>query len=106
VLGTHALSLSVSFSRPPSLQGAAYLGAGTSLDLQQLLPANQSYVSYAGSLTTPPCTEGVLWVTMVNTHKMSLQQVVMAARPDPSAVSQCFDLPVPQNWCRHVCPLP
>jgi carbonic anhydrase len=45
------------------------------LDLQQLLPANQSYVSYAGSLTTPPCTEGVLWIMMLNTQKMSLQQV-------------------------------
>jgi carbonic anhydrase len=76
------------------LQGATYLGAGTSLDLQQLLPANQSYVSYAGSLTTPPCTEGVLWVTMINTHKMSLQQVMMVARTDPSAVLQCVDLPV------------
>lgn len=56
-------------------QGSAYLGAGTSLDLQQLLPANKSYVSYAGSLTTPPCTEGVLWVMMLNPLKMSLQQV-------------------------------
>ncbi len=45
------------------------------MDLQQLLPTNQSYVSYAGSLTTPPCTEGVLWVMMLNTQKMSLQQV-------------------------------
>jgi carbonic anhydrase len=45
------------------------------LDLQQLLPANQSYVSYAGSLTTPPCTERVLWIMMLNTQKMSLQQV-------------------------------
>lgn len=57
------------------LQGTAYLGAGASLDLQQLLPSNQSYISYAGSLTTPPCTEGVLWVMVINTQKMSLQQV-------------------------------
>lgn len=57
------------------VQDTAYLSAGASLDLQQLLPANQSYVSYAGSLTTPPCTEGLLWIMMLNTQKMSLQQV-------------------------------
>lgn len=63
------------FAAMPLNEGAsAYLSAGTSLDLQQLLPANQSYASYAGSLTTPPCTEGVLWVMMLNPLKMSLQQ--------------------------------
>jgi carbonic anhydrase len=56
-------------------QGTSYMGADAGLDLQQLLPANQSYASYAGSLTTPPCTEGVLWVMMLNTQKLSLNQV-------------------------------
>lgn len=57
-------------------QGSTFLPAGAALDLQQLLPpGNQSYISYAGSLTTPPCTEGVLWVMLLNTQKMSLQQV-------------------------------
>lgn len=63
-------------------QGTAYMSADARLDLQQLLPANQSYASYAGSLTTPPCTEGVLWVMMLNTQKLSLNQV----RPAGSAV--------------------
>jgi carbonic anhydrase len=51
------------------------LPPGASLDVQQLLPANASYVVYAGSLTTPPCTEGVLWLVMSNTQKLSLKQV-------------------------------
>jgi hypothetical protein len=39
-------------------QDINYLPAGTTLDFHALLPANRSYVTYAGSLTTPPCTEG------------------------------------------------
>lgn len=70
-----AVVVAVAVSVGVSLQATSYLGGGVKLDLQQLLPANQSYISYAGSLTTPPCTEGVLWVIMLNAQKMSLQQV-------------------------------
>lgn len=64
------------------LQEVAFLPAGASLNLQALLPANNlSYVSYAGSLTTPPCTEGVLWTLMTNTQKLSLAQVRQAEYP-------------------------
>jgi carbonic anhydrase len=31
------------------------------LDLNELLPKDQRYYQFMGSLTTPPCTEGVLW---------------------------------------------
>ncbi len=31
------------------------------LDLNELLPQDQRYYQFMGSLTTPPCTEGVLW---------------------------------------------
>jgi carbonic anhydrase len=62
------------------VQGSVPLPAGAKLDLQQLLPSNQSYISYAGSLTTPPCTEGVLWLMLLNTQKISLQQVGRASR--------------------------
>ncbi|MBI2751681.1 MAG: carbonic anhydrase family protein [Burkholderiales bacterium] len=34
------------------------------LNLSELLPTDQRYYQFMGSLTTPPCTEGVLWMVM------------------------------------------
>jgi carbonic anhydrase len=34
---------------------------GAKINARNLLPANAAYYTYSGSLTTPPCTEGVRW---------------------------------------------
>lgn len=34
------------------------------LNLTELLPTDQRYYQFMGSLTTPPCTEGVLWMVL------------------------------------------
>eukprot|EP00884_Botryococcus_braunii_P012325 jgi/Botrbrau1/21093/Bobra.0743s0001.1 len=36
---------------------------------------NKSYVSYKGSLTTPPCTEGITWVLMTTMETISPAQL-------------------------------
>lgn len=40
-----------------------------------LLPADKTYISYEGSLTTPPCWEGLLWHVFTNPVTMSLRQL-------------------------------
>jgi carbonic anhydrase len=40
-----------------------------------LLPADRGYWTYTGSLTTPPCTEGVKWLVLENEVPVSRDQV-------------------------------
>ena len=58
------------------------------LDLSELLPKDQRYYQFMGSLTTPPCTEGVLWMVLKQPVKISAaqyrlfrQQFPLNARP-------------------------
>jgi len=44
-------------------------------DLNQNLPKNHAYYSYVGSLTTPPCTQGVRWFVFKDPITVSLKQV-------------------------------
>ena len=47
----------------------------TSFDLTKNLPKDKAYYSYVGSLTTPPCTEGVNWFVFKEPITISLKQV-------------------------------
>ena len=45
------------------------------LNVRNLLPTNTHHYAYRGSLTTPPCTEGVLWIVLKDTIKVSASQI-------------------------------
>jgi carbonic anhydrase len=45
-----------------------------SLNLADLLPKDQRYYQFMGSLTTPPCTEGVLWMVLKQPVQISKSQ--------------------------------
>lgn len=45
------------------------------LNPAELLPEDRDYYRYNGSLTTPPCTEGVRWLVMKNPVPVSKEQV-------------------------------
>lgn len=44
-------------------------------DVAKLLPPNKDYYRFNGSLTTPPCTEGVRWLVMKTPVSVSKEQV-------------------------------
>jgi carbonic anhydrase len=50
------------------------------IDLNVLLPENRAYWTYMGSLTTPPCTEGVLWMVLKQPVQVAAEQVAIFAR--------------------------
>lgn len=45
------------------------------IDPTQLLPAKRGYYTFLGSLTTPPCTEGVLWFVLKTPIQLSKEQL-------------------------------
>jgi len=48
---------------------------GVMINVNQLLPEEKTYFTYMGSLTTPPCSENVLWFVMKNPILVSEEQV-------------------------------
>ena len=52
----------------------------TMVDLSTLLPATRTYYTYMGSLTTPPCSEGVLWLVMKQPVQVSQDQINIFSR--------------------------
>lgn len=66
----------------PLERGDAY-DAPVSIDLNQLLPKDRAYFTYMGSLTTPPCSEGVLWMVLRQPVQVSSQQISIFSRLYP-----------------------
>lgn len=53
------------------------------VDLARLLPEKREYYTYMGSLTTPPCTENVLWMVFKEPIAVSPEQIGIFARLYP-----------------------
>ena len=65
------------------LEKGEALPAQVEIDPAQLLPAERGYYTYMGSLTTPPCSEGVLWMVMRTPVSVSPEQIGIFSRLYP-----------------------
>jgi carbonic anhydrase len=69
----------------PDSMGKSYHHPEVSLALDKKLPANQQAYHYMGSLTTPPCSEGVHWLVMKEPIALSERQIqAIASRIGPN----------------------
>ncbi|MBK6787866.1 MAG: carbonic anhydrase family protein [Rubrivivax sp.] len=72
-LGPSNPAVGAAWGQMPKAEGKAALPAKVSA--KGLLPANRDYYRYNGSLTTPPCSEGVRWVVMKKPMTISKEQL-------------------------------
>lgn len=56
---------------------------GEGIDPSALLPADRRYYTYMGSLTTPPCTEGVQWFVLPQPVAAGAREIGIFARLYP-----------------------
>lgn len=59
----------------PKDHGVAQTISGERINPMNLIPEKQNYYTFVGSLTTPPCTEGLQWVVMANSITASPEQI-------------------------------
>jgi carbonic anhydrase len=54
------------------------------LNVADLLPADRGYFTFTGSLTIPPCTEGVTWYVLRQPTFLSSEQIAAFAKLYPN----------------------
>ncbi|TCL83096.1 MULTISPECIES: carbonic anhydrase family protein [unclassified Rathayibacter] len=53
------------------------------VDVAAMLPATLDHYAYEGSLTTPPCSEGVQWIVLSTPIELSAQQLAEVDKAHP-----------------------
>jgi carbonic anhydrase len=73
--GAHNPAYEPVLAHMPAEEGDPLTVSDTAVNAGELLPAEQSYYRYDGSLTTPPCTEGVTWFVLATPVALSATQI-------------------------------
>lgn len=67
----------------PAEEGKEVVPEGVTVDPTALLPTQRGYYTFTGSLTTPPCSEGVTWFVLKTPTRVSKGQVATFAKKHP-----------------------
>ncbi|MDH5518510.1 MAG: carbonic anhydrase family protein [Gammaproteobacteria bacterium] len=73
--GVTNYNLQKAWDHLPSSVGNVNTYGSITINASSLLPSDKSYYHYNGSLTTPPCSEGVNWFVLQNPIQISPKQV-------------------------------
>ena len=80
--GAHNAALAPIWDAMPPEAGPE-VASGATIRPVQLLPADRAYYRYLGSLTTPPCSERVIWTVCRQTIAASRRQIAQFAELFP-----------------------
>ncbi len=72
--GKHNANFDNAWNNLP-LHAGDHKDVGVVMKAAKLLPKSKKYTTYSGSLTTPPCSEGVTWLVLNEPIKMSKKQI-------------------------------
>lgn len=75
--------ISLLWEHLPKAKETEAVANGVKIDLADLLPPNLAYYTYVGSLTTPPCSEGVTWFVLRDPMSVSADQIARFAQLYP-----------------------
>jgi carbonic anhydrase len=73
--GSHNTAFDPVWRNLPAQKGVETHMPAVKVDVDALLPAARTSYRYDGSLTTPPCSEGVKWILMTTRIQLSSKQV-------------------------------
>ena len=73
--GRHNAAFDPIWSNLPKTKSTEYHLENVKVDVSSLLPTRTTSYRYDGSLTTPPCSEGVKWIIMTTPIQLSTQQI-------------------------------
>jgi carbonic anhydrase len=59
----------------PAEAGKTFEASDSTVNVAELLPGDLTYFNYSGSLTTPPCSEGVNWMVLTTPIEASEEQI-------------------------------
>jgi carbonic anhydrase len=80
VTGAPSPVLDAILNQMPSKPGDKETVDAVQIDPSGLLPAKLDYCTYSGSLTTPPCSEGVTWIELKQPVTIAPRQLEPCAR--------------------------
>lgn len=78
--GAESAGLTTVFDNLPATKQTPKAIEGASVDPAKILPENAAFYRYMGSLTTPPCSEGVHWVVVEKPLEASREQLAAMTR--------------------------